>query len=369
VNGNPGRVARVPQPPSAVAVIRTVAASSASFAPVLASGALFLALLFSTGCQKRQASGAWEIVPGQRIGLVNRTEAEIDLQMAFGAKNVQQTSVMLGEGETAPGTVAFPDDSTRRVEVLWHDAQNRRYPAVAILQGEKSLWQLPRGVTLGTTLHELEEANGRPFTLAGFGWDYAGAVLSWNGGALDSALGPWTKLYLTPPPSQNGDSLYAQAMGDRPFSSSSHPMRAINPKVHRIRVEFPPPGASTDTGGIAATDTMSTSTAGRDTSGSSGGAGARGASPLEIREDGNGQTFTYPVSTRFTVMLDERKHPGHTLTIDPGGIVGRVASVPSVDPPLYAVRFEAARPGRVTIRSRGFLITVVVTRAEQAPRP
>jgi hypothetical protein len=40
-----------------------------------------------------------------------------------------------------------------------------------------------------------------------------------------------------------------------------------------------------------------------------------------------------------------------------------------VDPPLYAVRFEAARPGRVTIRSRGFLITVVVTEASQPPRP
>jgi hypothetical protein len=368
VNGNPGRVARVPRPPRAVAVIRTVAAS-ASFALVLASGALLLALLFSTGCQKRQASGAWEIIPGQRIGLVNRTEGEIDLQMAIGAENVRQTSVMLGEGETAPGTVAFPDDSTRRVEVLWHDVQNRRYPALAILQGEKSLWQLPRGVTLGTTLHELEQTNGRPFTLAGFGWDYAGVVLSWNGGALDSVLGPWTKLYVTPPPSRNGDSLYAQAMGDRPFSSSSHPMRAINPKVHRIRVEFPPPGTATDTGGTAATDTMSTSTAGRGTSASSGAAGARGVSPLEIREDGNGQTFTYPVSTRFTVMLDERKNPGHTLTVDPEGIIGRVASVPSVDPPLYAVRFEAARPGRATIRSREFLITVVVTKPGQAPRP
>jgi hypothetical protein len=367
VNGNPGRVARAPRPPRVVAVIRTVTASALA-GPVLAAGALLLALLFSTGCQKRQASGAWEIIPGERIGLVNRTEGEIDLQMAFGAENVRQASVMLGEGATAPGVIVFPDDSTRRIEVVWHDAQNRRYPALAILQGERSLWQLPRGVTLGTSLHDLEQWNGRPFILAGFGWDYSGAVLSWNGGALDSILGSSTKLYLVPPPSQNGDSLHAQAMGDRPFSSSSHPMRTINPKVHRIRIEFPPPGAATDTGGTAMTDTMAGG-AGPDTSTSPGSAVAGRTSPLEIREDGNGQTYTYPVSARFSLMLDERKNPGHTLTIDPEGVIGRVASVPSVDPPLYAVRFEAARPGRATIRSRDFLITVVVTEAERAPRP
>jgi len=126
-------------------------------------------------------------------------------------------------------------------------------------------------------------------------------------------------------------------------------------------VEFAPPAAVTDStapsiGDTAATESLATRTSGR------------GASPLEVREDGNGQTFTYPVSTRFTVTLDERKYPGHTLVIDPEGIVGRVASVPSVDPPLYAVRFEAARPGRATIRSRGFLITVVVTEASAKPQ-
>ena len=342
--------------------------------PVAASiSTLLLATLALTGCQKRQASGAWEIVPGQRIGLVNRTEGEIDLQMAYGANNVRQVEVPLGEGETAPGTAVFPDASTRHLEVLWHDAANRRFPAVAILQGEKSLWQLPHTVTLGTTLHQLEEWNGRPFLLAGFGWDYSGVVLSWNGGALDSILGSDTKLYLLPPSVPNADSLYAQAMGDRPFSSSSHPMRTINPKVYRIRVEFPPPD-SADGSAVAvradhgATDTLSTRAAGRDTS-ASGRAAGRGASPLEIREDGNGQTYTYPVGTRFTIFLDERKYPGHTLVSDPEGIVGRIASVPSVDPPLYAVRFEGVRPGRATIRSRGFLITVVVTGANPTPKP
>ena len=361
-------VTRVPGRSASLFGIRRpgVGALRAATIPTLA---LLVAGLAAFGCQKRLASGAWEIIPGERIGLVNRTEAEIDLQMGYGARNVRQSAIQLGEGETASGTVVFPDDSTQRIEVLWHDTQQRRYPAAAILSGEKSQWQLPGGITLGTTLHDLEQRNGRPFLLAGFGWDYAGAVLSWNGGALDSVLGMNTRLYLTPPSAPNGDSLYAQAMGDRPFSSSSHPMRAMNPRVHRIRVEFPPPGAepgTSDTASGAATDTISTATGGRDTSVATSG---QGGSPLEIRENGNGQTYTYPVSTRFTVFLDERRNPGHTLEIEPEGIIGRIASVPSADPPLYAVRFEAARPGRATIRSRGFLITVVVTEAKQHARP
>jgi hypothetical protein len=330
--------------------------------------ALLVAVLTAFGCQKRLASGAWEIIPGQRIGLVNLTEGEIDLQMGYGARNVSQSTIQLGEGETASGSVVFPDDSTQRIEVLWHDTQQRRYPAAAILAGEKSQWQLPRGITLGTTLHDLERMNGRPFQLAGFGWDYAGAVLSWNGGSLDSVFGTHTRLYLQPPPAENGDSLYAQAMGDRPFSSSSHPMRAINPRVARIRVEFPPPGAVSDTGRAGtAHDTLATGALEGEPAGSAG--QGRGASPLEIREDGNGQTYTYPVSTRFTLYLDERRNPGHTLTIEPEGTIGRIASVPSADPPLYAVRFEAARPGRATIRSRDFVITVVVTEAKPDARP
>ena len=50
-------------------------------------------------------------------------------------------------------------------------------------------------MTLGTRLGRLTQLNGRPFTLSGFGWDYAGTVISWNGGRLgaDSAGGRFKK--------------------------------------------------------------------------------------------------------------------------------------------------------------------------------
>jgi hypothetical protein len=39
-------------------------------------------------------------------------------------------------------------------------------------------WKAAHGITLGTSLVQLERLNRHPFTLAGFGWDYGGRVLA-----------------------------------------------------------------------------------------------------------------------------------------------------------------------------------------------
>jgi hypothetical protein len=158
--------------------------------------------------------------------------------MAYGPPNVRQAQIQLGEGETAPGTVLFPDDSLKRIEILWQDVPRRRFPSRAILRGSKSVWKLPRGISLGTSLRELEGMNGSPFTLAGFAWDYEGVVFSWAGGALDTALAG-AKLYLAPDGKARSDSAYGRTLGDREYSSSVEAMQQMNPRVYQIFVDFP----------------------------------------------------------------------------------------------------------------------------------
>jgi hypothetical protein len=41
-------------------------------------------------------------------------------------------------------------------------------------------WRTAEGITIGTPLRELERFNRRPFRLAGFAVDGAGAVVSWK---------------------------------------------------------------------------------------------------------------------------------------------------------------------------------------------
>jgi hypothetical protein len=163
--------------------------------------------------------------------------SEADLVKHYGANAVKRTRIELGEGETTPGTVLFPDDSTRRAEIVWQDTVGRSRPSRLILRGSRSEWIVPPGISLGTSLKDLERINGRPFTLAGFGWDYAGVITEWGGGPLDGALGG-VKLYLDPGPAQYESAAYSQVLGDRDYSSSLSPMQQLNPRVAQIFVDF-----------------------------------------------------------------------------------------------------------------------------------
>jgi hypothetical protein len=179
----------------------------------------------------------WHIVPGRAVGAVTAATSEADLAKHYGGASVKPTRVELGEGEATPGTVLFPDDSSRRAEIVWRDTVGRSRPSRLILRGSRSQWTVGPGISLGTSLKELERINGRPFTLAGFGWDYAGVVLEWGGGTLDSALAG-VKLYLDPGPEQYQSAPYSQVLGDRDYSSALAPMQQLNPRVAQIFVDF-----------------------------------------------------------------------------------------------------------------------------------
>lgn len=187
----------------------------------------------------KTAESDWQIVPG-RAGPVTRETSEADLRQRYGPSAVESTRIDIGEGETAAGVVLYPGDSLRRAEVIWQDSVNRRQPARLILRGSQTRWQLPRGISLGTNLQELERLNGRPFVLAGFGWDYAGVVTDWKGGALDSSLAG-IKLYLDPGPAQYESKPYSQVLGDKDYASSLPPMQQLNPRVATIFVDFERP--------------------------------------------------------------------------------------------------------------------------------
>lgn len=182
------------------------------------------------------APAEWRIQRG-RVGPVARSSSEADLQRHYGGSAVDTARIQLGEGETAPGTILYPRDSLRRAEIIWRDTVTRREPARIVLRGSRSEWQVNGPISLGTSLKDLERLNGKPFTLAGFGWDYAGVIIDWQGGALDSTLAG-IKLYLDPGPAQYESPAYSQVLGDRDYSSTLPAMQQLNPRVGQIFVDF-----------------------------------------------------------------------------------------------------------------------------------
>jgi hypothetical protein len=90
------------------------------------------------------------------------------LSRRFGAVNVVSREINLGEGDTAPGTVLFPDDRLRRVEIAWEDQRGQRQPQVIRVSGDETLWRTPQGITLRTTLEQVRRLNGKPVRILSF---------------------------------------------------------------------------------------------------------------------------------------------------------------------------------------------------------
>jgi hypothetical protein len=104
-----------------------------------------------------------------------------------GASNVVDQDVDVGEGEMEPETVLFPNDPERRIEILWKDPDKRAEPASVCIRGRASHWHATHGISLGTTLRQLQRANGRPFryNLVNDGTDMVNELFSWHGGRLE----------------------------------------------------------------------------------------------------------------------------------------------------------------------------------------
>lgn len=184
---------------------------------------------------------SWLIVPGVRVGAITPQITESDLIKVYGRANVKKGNIGLGEGETEPGTVIFPKEPVKTVGILWKDQRGRRFArAVRMTEtGHKSVWRTSQGITLGTTLKELEGINGKPFRLAGFAWDYSGTVLSWKQGKLEKELESQGRVVLRLMPNNKvAEREYESVLGEQAFRSDHPVMQKINPKVYEIIVVF-----------------------------------------------------------------------------------------------------------------------------------
>jgi hypothetical protein len=188
-----------------------------------------------------QSQDAWLIVPGGQSGAIKRNTTHADLTRIYGRENVTEGEVNVGEGELERGTILFPNDPNKTLNVLWKD-ETKIAPRRIQITGERSQWTTIYGITLGTSLKELERLNRRPFRLLGFGWDYSGAVSSWSDGELAGCCEPQSGIYirLIPQPRDNErSSLQRQVLGDREYSSGHPAMQELNPRVYQIVVDFP----------------------------------------------------------------------------------------------------------------------------------
>jgi hypothetical protein len=189
------------------------------------------------------SSGGWQLLPGVRVGPITAKTSHTDLIRIFGKENVRTKEVSLGEGDYAPGAIVYPQEPNKTLVVLWKDSQARRFPKLVQISGEKSDWKVTHGISLGTTLKELERLNGKPFILTGLGGgEYAGTVVSWEEGELGNEFTEQGRVVLRLNDVTGGDPAGNKdeptVRGDRDFRSDHPLMQKINPRIYEIVFEF-----------------------------------------------------------------------------------------------------------------------------------
>ncbi|MFC4173371.1 hypothetical protein ACFOYU_15100 [Microvirga sp. GCM10011540] len=147
-----------------------------------------------------------------------RNAGHEQLVSAFGEANVAK-EIVHEEGMEIKASVVFPDDPEKRLEVIWWDEEASRQPSIVRTLGTG--WSLPKGVRVGMPLNEVEAANGRPFLLYGFGWDYGGTISDWKGGALARLPGDCNPFAIFSPEQSSGEDARLKVSGDSEFGSDT----------------------------------------------------------------------------------------------------------------------------------------------------
>lgn len=187
----------------------------------------------------------WLIVPGVRVGAITRNTSESDLKKTYGESEVVAADIDVGEGQTQAGTILFPNQKAKVLTLLWTD-ETRTHVAQVRISREGTNWRTDKGIEIGTPLRAIEQLNGRPVNLTGFGWDYSGTILDCNGGALkelgvETPTGIHSRTLLirvAPQPKWQGSPEYRMVLGDRSFRSDHAAMRKLNPTVYTMIVDL-----------------------------------------------------------------------------------------------------------------------------------
>ncbi|XUM20805.1 hypothetical protein ACRAVF_25550 [Bradyrhizobium oligotrophicum S58] len=121
-----------------------------------------------------------------------------------------------------------------RIDVSFADETMSRVARLTVRDAKTSHWNVA-GVTIGSTLAQVQKINGKPFLITGIDSDASGFVVNWKGGVLGRPLQGGCEIVVRF--GQGKDARGAPA-GDR-VASDNATMRKWGPVVEQIEVRFP----------------------------------------------------------------------------------------------------------------------------------
>jgi hypothetical protein len=161
------------------------------------------------------------------------------LASVFGAENLVAEKQPATDGITLDIVAIYPNDPKKRIAVQFQNVEARTGLISAEVKNLESQWVGPGDIQTGENIQAVEAANGAPFELHGFGWDYGGYVADWKGGKL-AAPAPKCRTLMRFESSSSDPAV----VGDGPPKASNLPaMQAAAPRVVSFGIawETPPP--------------------------------------------------------------------------------------------------------------------------------
>lgn len=168
------------------------------------------------------------IVPAERVGIVPLDISRVELGDLVGDEALIDTTVHLGEGFMATGTLVFPG-TKRELEITWFDSLMNSTVGISVT-GEA--YETFEGIRIGMSLTDVNSLLGE-FRLLGFAWDYEGYA-EFSGTSLGDGINAvFDAGDLDTPERQEA---WESVLGDGWFSSLNQGMVNLDPRIASIRI-------------------------------------------------------------------------------------------------------------------------------------
>lgn len=167
------------------------------------------------------------------------------LALAFGKENLTRKMEQGPEG-TPPYPTTSVLQQTGEVTFNWapEDTVSDIYETLKSISTKSPEWETEEGIYVGMSLEDLEQLNGKPFSLFGFEWEHGG--LCWFEEGKLQERSPRLGIKLEASPSKIGNDTYRQSIGKNVYQSTDEQIVALDLRVSSIRILAPKVPAVTD---------------------------------------------------------------------------------------------------------------------------
>jgi hypothetical protein len=180
-------------------------------------------------------------VPCKSVGKITSATSEADLVKWFGRENVITEKQQYDGGEYVLTTIFR--GTTKELGITWQNEEKLIGVSTCSVDTSATQWELPLGIKPSTPLSKLVELNGKHFSFSGFGWDYGGGIMGFEGGKLAQYAQCYgitlVEDYEAYPKLNEQET--GQVVGDIKVDSDNKVLEKLNVKVSKVSIFFNPP--------------------------------------------------------------------------------------------------------------------------------